>query len=72
MSLLISQRSIMLTPTGVKSLDNSWTADGTVRGFEYEAYRKDGSRIWMSDSVRTVRNDRRGSALLRRHRGRCY
>ena len=29
---------------------------GTVRGFEYEAYRKDGSRIWMSDSVRTVRN----------------
>ena len=30
---------------------------GTVRGFEYEAYRKDGNRIWMSNSVRTVRND---------------
>ncbi len=27
---------------------------GVVRGFEYEAYRKDGSRIWLSDSVRTV------------------
>ena len=36
-----------------------WLLDnyGTVRGFEYEAYRKDGSRIWMSDSVRTVRNE---------------
>jgi len=28
---------------------------GIVRGFEYEAYRKDGSRIWISDSVRVVR-----------------
>jgi PAS domain S-box-containing protein len=29
---------------------------GVVRGFEYEAYRKDGTRIWMSDSVRAVRD----------------
>src|SRR6266404_2535154 len=28
---------------------------GIVRGFEYEAFRKDGSRIWISDSVRVVR-----------------
>jgi PAS domain S-box-containing protein len=27
---------------------------GIVRGFEYEAYRRDGSRIWISDSVRAV------------------
>jgi PAS domain S-box-containing protein len=29
---------------------------GTVRGFEFEAYRKDGSKIWMSDNVRAVRD----------------
>src|SRR6266852_990807 len=28
----------------------------TVRGFEFEAYRKDGTKIWMSDNVRVVRN----------------
>src|SRR6266404_2110334 len=28
----------------------------TVRGFEFEAYRKDGTKIWMSDNVRAVRN----------------
>jgi PAS domain S-box-containing protein len=29
---------------------------GIVRSFEYEAYRKDGSRIWISASVRAVRD----------------
>jgi PAS domain S-box-containing protein len=28
----------------------------TVRGFEFEAYRKDGAKIWMSDNVRAVRD----------------
>lgn len=28
-----------------------------VRGFEYEVYRKDGSTIWISESVRAVRDD---------------
>lgn len=32
------------------------TAHGFVRGFEYEAYRKDGSTIWLSDSVRSRKN----------------
>ena len=27
-----------------------------VRGFEYQGYRKDGTTIWLSDSVRAVRN----------------
>lgn len=27
---------------------------GTVRGFEFEAYRKDGTKIWLSDNVRAV------------------
>lgn len=31
-------------------------AEGTVYQFEYEAYRRDGSRIWVSDTVRAVRN----------------
>ena len=30
--------------------------NGVVKGFEYEAYRKDGSRIWVSETVRTVRD----------------
>lgn len=30
---------------------------GLVRNFEFEAYKKDGSRIWMSDNVRAVRDD---------------
>jgi PAS domain S-box-containing protein len=28
----------------------------TVRGFEFEAYRKDGAKIWMSNNVRAVRD----------------
>jgi PAS domain S-box-containing protein len=30
---------------------------GVVRGFEYEVYRKDGSAIWISESVRAVRSE---------------
>lgn len=35
---------------------------GVVRGFEYQAYRKDNSRIWISDNVRAVR-DSTGSVI---------
>jgi len=35
---------------------------GFVRGFEYQGRRKDGSKIWLSDSVRAVRDESR--ALL--------
>src|ERR1051326_2040803 len=35
---------------------------GTVTNFEIEAYRKDGSRIWTTDSVRAVR-DQNGKVL---------
>jgi PAS domain S-box-containing protein len=37
-----------------KELLNS---EGVVRDFELEAYRKDGSRIWICENVRTVRDD---------------
>lgn len=30
---------------------------GVLQGFEYEVYRKDGSRIWISESARVVRDD---------------
>jgi PAS domain S-box-containing protein len=30
---------------------------GTVRGFEHQIYRKDGSRIWISVNARAVRDD---------------
>lgn len=30
---------------------------GVVKGFEFEAYRKDGSTVWMSESVRAVRDE---------------
>ena len=32
-------------------------AQGLVRNFELEAYRKDGTRIWITDNVRAVRDD---------------
>ena len=31
-------------------------AEGSVEGFEYEVYRKDGSRIWLSENARAVRD----------------
>jgi PAS domain S-box-containing protein len=30
---------------------------GVVRGFEYQAYRKDGHKIWLSDNVLAVRDE---------------
>ncbi len=30
--------------------------DGAVNGFEYEAWRKDGSKVWVSENARTVRD----------------
>jgi PAS domain S-box-containing protein len=36
--------------------------ESVVLNFEYEAYRKDGSRIWVSDNVRAVR-DQSGNVL---------
>lgn len=32
-------------------------ANGVVLEFELEAYRKDGSRVWLSENVRTVRDE---------------
>ncbi|HXM37546.1 MAG TPA: PAS domain-containing protein [Gemmatimonadales bacterium] len=37
-------------------------AEGIVRGFEYEAYRRDGTIVWLRDHVRAVR-DASGATL---------
>ncbi|MBF0482668.1 MAG: PAS domain S-box protein, partial [Desulfovibrionaceae bacterium] len=37
---------------------------GSVSDFEFEAYRKDGSKIWLSLSVRAVRGDRGGVVYM--------
>ena len=31
-------------------------ADGVCRGFEYEAYRQDGSKVWVSENARVLRD----------------
>ncbi|KAF0170548.1 MAG: Multi-sensor hybrid histidine kinase [Limisphaerales bacterium] len=36
------------------------TTHGSVQGFEYEALRRDGSRVWVSESARAVRDDAGG------------
>ncbi|MDQ6623991.1 MAG: PAS domain S-box protein [Verrucomicrobiota bacterium] len=36
--------------------------EGVVNGFEYEVYRKDGAKVWISENARTVR-DARGQIL---------
>lgn len=59
-------------------------ANGVVRGFEYEAYHRDGTRVWLRDHARVVHDPdgttyyeetvediserRRGEEVLERHR----
>jgi len=38
------------------------TQHGLVQGFEYQVYRKDGSKIWLSENARAVR-DAKGAVL---------
>ena len=49
-------------PARREEFKRSLEANGLVSGFEYEAYRKDGSKIWISENVRAV-NDRNGQLL---------
>lgn len=47
---------IYVDPDCREALTRLLDRQGVVRGFEYEAYRKDGCTIWISESVRAVRN----------------
>ncbi len=44
-------------PVRYEELKGLLQSQGFVRGFEYEAYRKDGSKIWLSESARAIRGD---------------
>ena len=48
---------VYVDPDCRTELTNLLERQGVVRGYEYEVYRKDGSTIWISESVRAVRND---------------
>jgi PAS domain S-box-containing protein len=48
---------IYVDPDCREALTRLLERQGVVRGFEYEVYRKDGSTIWISESVRAVRDD---------------
>ena len=48
---------IYVDPDCREALTRLLERQGVVRRFEYEVYRKDGSTIWISESVRAVRNE---------------
>lgn len=47
---------VYVDPDCREALTRLLERQGVVRGFEYEVYRKDGSTIWISESVRAVRD----------------
>jgi PAS domain S-box-containing protein len=49
-------RQIYVDPASRALVTQLLDARGMIRGFEYEVRRKDGSRIWVSESARTVRD----------------
>jgi PAS domain S-box-containing protein len=55
-------RRHFVNPARLQEFKRLLTNDGFVSGFEYEAYRKDGSVIWISNSAR-LRKDQNGALL---------
>ena len=55
-------QQICVDPESRTELKRRLEAEGNVRGFENQAYRKDGSKIWISINARIVR-DARGEVL---------
>ena len=60
---LISQRTDIaqqnyVDPSQRERFKRLLDENDVVQGFEYEAYRQDGGRIWLSESVRAVRNEK--------------
>ncbi len=53
---------IYVDPDCRRALMHLLEGRGVVQGFEYEVYRKDGSTLWISESVRAVR-DEQGKVL---------
>jgi two-component system, cell cycle sensor histidine kinase and response regulator CckA len=49
-------RQTYVDPTRREEFKRLILEQGVVRDFEYEVYRKDGSRMWLRENVRAVRN----------------
>jgi PAS domain S-box-containing protein len=56
------ERQGYVDPTLRDKFKKALLENGSITGFEYEVYRKDGSKIWISESSRIVR-DAEGQAL---------
>jgi len=52
-------RQVYVDPTRREEFKRLLEANGAVRGFEHEVFRKDGSRIWITVNARAVRDDQR-------------
>ncbi|MGO9797115.1 MAG: PAS domain S-box protein [Terracidiphilus sp.] len=50
-------RQVYVDPNRRKEFKRRMEEDGAVQNFEYEAYRKDGSKIWLSMSARAIREN---------------
>jgi PAS domain S-box-containing protein len=50
-------KQLYVEPEVAATVSNILKQSGTLRGFEFEAYRKDGEKIWLSLNVRVVRDE---------------
>lgn len=50
-------RQLYVDPTRREDFNRQLTEQGALHGFEHQAFRKDGSKIWISVNARVVRND---------------
>jgi PAS domain S-box-containing protein len=56
------ERQGYVDPTMRNAFREKLETDGVITGFEYEVYRKDGSKIWVSENTRIV-SDGKGEPL---------
>jgi PAS domain S-box-containing protein len=55
---------LYVDPAAAEEVTRTLEAEGIVQGYEFEAYRRDGERIWLSLNIRLIRDDN-GNALFR-------
>jgi len=55
---------LYVDPAAAEEVTRTLEAEGIVKGYEFEAYCKDGEKIWLSLNIRLIRDDH-GTALFR-------
>ncbi len=55
---------LYVDPAAAEEVTRTLEAEGIVQGYEFEGYRKDGEKIWLSLNIRLIRDDN-GNALFR-------